>query len=194
MKILLIDNYDSFTYNLYDYVKQYGVECEVVKNDVLDFDIVGSFDGIILSPGPKTPNDAGDMMKIIAQFYKTKPILGVCLGHQAIGLTFGAKLSKAIRPMHGHTSDIRMIPHWLFEGIPNKIAVMRYHSLVLENISAPLKVLALTEEQGEVMAIAHENEMIVGVQFHPESVLTKWGKKIIDNWLNAVEKGIKNIS
>ncbi len=193
MKILLIDNYDSFTYNLFAYIRQHGVACEVVKNDALDLNIAANFDGILLSPGPKTPSDAGCTMAIIERFHKTKPILGVCLGHQAIGMTFGAKLSKAIRPMHGHTSNIKVVPHWLFNGIPNEIAVMRYHSLVLENVAAPLRVLAQTED-GEVMAIAHENELTVGIQFHPESILTSWGKKMIGNWLNAVERSSTNIS
>jgi len=187
MRILLIDNYDSFTYNLYDYVMENGVACDVVKNDALDLDIVSQFDGIILSPGPKTPADAGCTMEIIKRFYSTKPILGVCLGHQAIGLAFGAKLSKAIRPMHGHTSKIETVPHELFEGMPSEVMVMRYHSLVLGNMAAPLRVLAQTE-QGEVMAIAHENGLTVGIQFHPESILTNWGGKMIKNWLNAVGK------
>ncbi len=187
MRILLIDNYDSFTYNLYDYVMKNGVACEVVKNDALDLAIVSQFDGIILSPGPKTPTDAGCTIKLIEQFYNKKPILGVCLGHQAIGLAFGAKLSKAIRPMHGHTSKIETVVHELFEGMPSELEVMRYHSLVLESIASPLRILAQTE-QGEVMAIAHENGLTVGMQFHPESILTKWGGKMIKNWLNAVEK------
>lgn len=193
MKILLIDNYDSFTYNLYDYVKQHGVACDVVKNDALDLEIANNFDGILLSPGPKTPTDAGCTMDVIEQFHKTKPILGVCLGHQAIGMTFGATLSKAIRPMHGHTSNIKVLPHWLFDGFPSEIAVMRYHSLVLANIITPLRVLAQTEG-GEVMAIAHENELTVGIQFHPESILTSWGKKMIGNWLKAVDRSIKRTS
>ena len=170
MKILLIDNYDSFTWNLYDYVAQNNVECDVVKNDEISIEEIEAknYDGIILSPGPKTPSDAGITKEVILKFGAKMPIFGICLGHQAIGETFGAKLAKATYPMHGKTSEVfHEKTHFLFENLPSPFPAMRYHSLILEEAKAPLRVIAKTSS-GEIMALAHENNLLCGVQFHPE--------------------------
>ena len=186
-KILIIDNYDSFTYNLYDYFLQLGVECEVVRNNVLpltDFQAM-SFDGLVLSPGPKRPADAGHLMALIDHFHDKKPILGICLGHQAIGEYFGAKLVKSSVPMHGKTSQIIHTGQTIFQDVPQHIAVMRYHSLTLKNLeNTPLRLLANTND-GEIMAIGHQYLPIFGIQFHPESILTDYGLEMLDNWLSS---------
>jgi anthranilate synthase/aminodeoxychorismate synthase-like glutamine amidotransferase len=190
MKILLIDNYDSFTYNLYDYLLQNNVACDVVKNDVaIDGIEFNEYSGIVISPGPKTPKEAGITNEILKRYFDKKPILGICLGHQAIGVLFGAELGKANYPMHGKTSTIKISPHYIFEGLGNVTEVMRYHSLILKNIKSPLHVIATTNVN-EVMAIAHENNLLCGIQFHPESVLTPKGFTIISNWI----KHVKNLT
>lgn len=186
--VLLLDNYDSFTYNLYDYIVQLGQPCTVVRNDEMGVDEIAKLDfsSIVISPGPKTPREAGLTMETIERFYKTKPILGICLGHQAIGEYFGATLVKAGKPMHGKTSVISHNKHWLFNELPNTFEVMRYHSLILTNVQATsLQVLAQTEA-GEVMAIAHPDYKIAGVQFHPESILTPHGLQILRNWFQYI--------
>jgi anthranilate synthase/aminodeoxychorismate synthase-like glutamine amidotransferase len=190
MKILLIDNYDSFTYNLYDYLLQNNVACDVVKNDVaIDSIPFSDYAGIVISPGPKTPNEAGISMDVLKKHFDKMPILGICLGHQAIGILFGATLEKADKPMHGKTSIVKLTPHYLFENISNTTEVMRYHSLILKDIKSPLNVIAKTSND-EVMAIAHENKLLCGIQFHPESVLTPHGFTIISNWI----KHVKNLT
>jgi anthranilate synthase/aminodeoxychorismate synthase-like glutamine amidotransferase len=186
--VLLLDNYDSFTYNLYDYVLQLGMECRVVRNDEMRMDEMGAlnFSSAIISPGPKKPRDAGITMQFIEGFYSTKPILGICLGHQAIGEFFGAKLIKAVKPMHGKTSIITHTGHFLFDGLPNQIEVMRYHSLILTGLEkTPLKTVAATGENAP-MAIAHDELKIAGVQFHPESILTPHGLSILKNWFKHI--------
>lgn len=189
MKILLIDNYDSFTYNLYDYVVRANVQCRVVKNDAVSIAEIeaGNYNGIILSPGPKTPDDAGVTKAIIKYFYNSKPILGICLGHQAIGEIFGAQLVEADYPMHGKTSQVVFEPHYLFQNFIEPFYAMRYHSLILKEVKPPLRIIAQTNEN-EVMAVTHENELLCGVQFHPESILTENGQQIINNWLLFVKK------
>ncbi len=185
MKILLLDNYDSFTYNLYDYLLQAGTQCQVLRNDACSLDELErlDFDALVLSPGPERPADAGLMMPLIARFFDKKPILGICLGHQALGEFFGAKLVKARLPMHGKTSLIAHSGHPLFEHLPPQFAVMRYHSLLLESLEGtPLQSIAQTDE-GEIMALAHPTLPLLGVQFHPESILTEWGLQLIKNWV-----------
>lgn len=186
--VLLLDNYDSFTYNLYDYIVQLGQPCTVVRNDEMSEDEIADLDftSIVISPGPKTPKEAGITMQVIDTFHSTKPILGICLGHQAIGEYFGATLAKAPQPMHGKTSVISHTNHWLFNELPDTFDVMRYHSLILNDVErTPLQVLAHTEA-GEVMAIAHTHHQIAGVQFHPESILTPHGLQILRNWFQHI--------
>jgi anthranilate synthase/aminodeoxychorismate synthase-like glutamine amidotransferase len=183
--VLLLDNYDSFTYNLYDYLLQTGVECVVHRNDA--FTLEGfeqlDFQAIVLSPGPKHPSDAGLMLPLLRLFTGRAPILGICLGHQAIGQCFGAPLVKARVPMHGKTSVIRHTGHPLFEGIPTSFQVMRYHSLLLESLDGtPLQSIATGPEK-EIMALAHPELPLWGVQFHPESVLTEHGLQLLKNWV-----------
>ncbi len=186
--VLLIDNYDSFTYMLRDYVMQCGQDCLVVRNDEMTVAEIGEkhFDSIIISPGPKSPADAGITLDVIRTFKDTAPILGICLGHQAIGQVYGAELVAAIKPMHGKTSVIRHTAHPIFKNIPEQIEVMRYHSLILENVaSTELQVIAETST-GEIMAIAHPEKKIAGLQFHPESILSPYGLQMIKNWFEFI--------
>ncbi len=186
--VLLLDNYDSFTYILRDYILQMALECEVVRNDEMSLEEIAAlnFSSAVISPGPKTPHEAGITMKFIEHFHTSKPILGICLGHQAIGEFFGAKLKKAIKPMHGKTSVINHSNHFLFKNLPDEFEVMRYHSLILDELDkTELQVIALTNEN-EVMAISHPEFKLVGVQFHPESVLTPCGLQIMKNWVAEI--------
>lgn len=188
MKTLLIDNYDSFTYMLKDYVEQCGVTCEVIRNDVPDLvEKVSQYDALVLSPGPKTPNDAGLMNEVIANWHLHKPMLGICLGHQAIGQYFGADLQHAIEPKHGKMDKIKHIQHPLFKGIPVQFNVTRYHSLILTKVESPLQQIAKSS-QGECMALAHNTLPLFGVQFHPESCLTDFGLTIIKNYIELVKQ------
>ena len=193
MKVLLLDNYDSFTYNLYDYLLQTGVECDVYRNDALSLEGFESLDfqAIVLSPGPKRPADAGLMLPLIARSYQKVPILGICLGHQALGETFGARVVKARLPMHGKTSVIQHREHPLFEGIPEFFEVMRYHSLVLESLEGtPLRSIAQSAT-GEIMALEHTALPLLGVQFHPESILTAYGLQLLKNWVKITAKHLE---
>ena len=170
---------------LRDYLAQCGEECKVVRNDELSIEAIEQldFDKIVLSPGPRSPAEAGITLALINRYYPSKPILGICLGHQAIGQFFGASLVKAPNPMHGMTSTIYHNGHPIFAGLPEEITVMRYHSLILTNIDcSPLQVIATTAS-GEIMAVAHPTLPIIGLQFHPESILTEQGLKMIKNWL-----------
>jgi anthranilate synthase/aminodeoxychorismate synthase-like glutamine amidotransferase len=194
MKVLLLDNYDSFTYNLYDYLLQTGVECVVYRNDALslaDFKQL-DFQAMVLSPGPKRPADAGLMMPLIQQFRKRIPILGICLGHQALGESFGAQVVKARVPMHGKTSVIQHQEHPLFEGIPEYFEVMRYHSLLIESLTdTPLRSIAHSAEN-EIMALEHIALPLLGLQFHPESVLTEFGLQLLKNWVKITKNHLKS--
>lgn len=188
--LLLLDNFDSFTYNLADYLAQAGAECRVVRNDVpLSAITQHTYQAIVLSPGPATPEKAGCMMEVIAHYYQKIPILGICLGHQALGTFFGATLTTAARPMHGKISAMHCQPDALFNNIPVITSVVRYHSLVLKNISLPLETIALTSDN-EVMAIRHSSLPIRGLQFHPEAFLTGCGLQMIKNWLTFIEPTI----
>ncbi len=187
-KVLLIDNYDSFTYNLYDYFLQLEADCTVVRNDEWSKDELASFemDGLVLSPGPKKPSDAGLLQWMIEYFHNKKPILGICLGHQGIGEFFGAKLIKAKLPIHGKTSIIEHDGSSFYKDIPNSLEVMRYHSLILESLEGtPLQTTAATSSR-EIMSFQHETLPIYGVQFHPESILTQYGLKMLNNWLDSL--------
>ncbi len=184
MKILLIDNYDSFTFMLKDYIEQCEADTTVIRNDdkILDFDYIDNFNAIVISPGPKTPNQSGNLMSIIQSCFESKPILGICLGHQAIGEFFGAKLAKASLPRHGKVDLVTHNNHFLFNGIDTNFKATRYHSLLIENVKSPLEIIAKSDTK-EVMAIAHQSLPIFGIQFHPESCLTKCGLKLINNFV-----------
>ena len=184
-RLLLIDNYDSFTYNLYDYFLQLGTDCQVVRNDDYTLEEIQAldFDGLVLSPGPQRPEDAGLLMDILKFYAGRLPILGICLGHQAIGMLYGASLVKAPVPVHGKTASVIHQNHPLFATIPSPMQVMRYHSLIVQDLSnTDLEVIGQTENL--VMALVHRELPIVGVQFHPESILTPMGMQLLQNWLN----------
>jgi anthranilate synthase/aminodeoxychorismate synthase-like glutamine amidotransferase len=186
--ILLIDNYDSFTYNLYDYICQLGYSCTVMRNDectIAQISALENLDCIVISPGPGKPQDAGISMQIIATFHQKLPILGICLGHQAIGEYFGAELVKAKKPMHGKTSYITFNKHFLFKEILAPFQVMRYHSLIIEKLPENLITIAQTQEN-EIMAISHCSLPIVGIQFHPESILTENGLQLLANFFHHI--------
>lgn len=181
---VLIDNYDSFTYILHHYLLQLHPEVTIFRNDAISVAELATLspERIIISPGPQTPYEAGITLDVIRYFYKQIPILGICLGHQALGLHFGAKLSKAIKPVHGKTSKLRHVGVDLFEGVDPGIAVMRYHSLVVKNWEdTGLIPLAFTEED-ELMAFRHNIYPCTGMQFHPESILTEHGITLLYNW------------
>lgn len=193
MKLLLVDNYDSFTYNLYHYLLQLGAGCLVMRNDefeVEDLTTLG-LDAIVLSPGPQRPAQAGRLLELIDRFYKQYPMLGICLGHQALGEYFGATLLKATQPMHGKTSEITHCGHGLFEAMTQPMQVMRYHSLSLKNLPPTLEGLAYTTK-GELMAMRHRKWPLFGLQFHPESILTINGLDLLKNWLKML-KCIKKV-
>lgn len=180
--ILLLDNFDSFTYNLQDYFAQVGVECKIYRNNADPKKIFkGSYKGVVLSPGPGRPASSGCLMEVIHYYEKTLPILGICLGHQAIGEYFGAKLKKAEVPMHGKVSQIIQRDDVILKGLPQEINVVRYHSLVLTAIPSCLEVTAHTSKR-EVMAIKHKTLPIHGLQFHPEAALTEKGLQMLHNW------------
>ena len=183
--ILLVDNYDSFTYNLYQYLCELGAKVAVHRNDEIDVSqIITKYESVVLSPGPGRPEDAGVTPAIVKDLSGALPILGVCLGHQAIGQVFGAKITRARRLMHGKTSMIRHDGTGIFAGIPNPFEATRYHSLAVDPSSVPsvLEVTA-TSEDGTIMGLRHKKHPTVGVQFHPESILTKEGKGLLKNFL-----------
>ncbi len=186
--ILLIDNYDSFVYNLARYVAELGEVPLVRRNDAVSLDEIATLapSHIIISPGPCSPAEAGISIEVIRRYGPTIPILGVCLGHQAIGATYGAEIVRARRPMHGKTSQIRHTGTSVFTGLPSPLVATRYHSLVIAPESVPDSlVVTATAEDGEIMAVAHVEYPVVGVQFHPESVLTEYGYRMLDWFLTG---------
>ena len=188
-KIVVIDNYDSFTYNLVQYVQSLGTQCDVRLNDRTTSAEVGSSgaDGILLSPGPGTPDDAGVTLEVIREQSGKIPIFGVCLGLQSIGQAFGGKVIRAPRLMHGKTSPISHDGQGIYSGVPSPFEATRYHSLVVEETSLPdcLSVTARTPE-GEIMGLRHKSLQVEGVQFHPESILTEHGLTLVQNWLASL--------
>jgi anthranilate synthase component 2 len=190
--ILMIDNYDSFTYNLVQYLGELGAEVETVRNDAVSVaDIIAlKPEGIVISPGPCTPNEAGICLEVVRALGPTFPILGVCLGHQCIGQSFGATVVRAERIMHGKTSMIYHRSQGVFAGLPQPFEATRYHSLVLDPDTIPetLSVMAWTEYNGghEIMGIRHRSLNIQGVQFHPESILTTCGHDLLNNFLQSI--------
>ena len=186
--ILLLDNYDSFVWNLARYVRELGREPLVRRSDSMTLDEIAALapSHIIISPGPCTPSEAGISVDVVQRFGPTLPILGVCLGHQAIGAAYGGRVVRAGRPMHGKTSDISHDGTGLFAGLPNPFKATRYHSLALERASLPTELLVTgTAEDGEIMAVRHRTHPVVGTQFHPESVLTGVGHRIVERFLDG---------
>lgn len=185
-RIVLIDNYDSFTFNLVQRLGELGARCHVVRNDVLDLDGLRALEPskLVVSPGPCTPDEAGISIEAIRAFANEIPILGVCLGHQALAQALGGRVVRARTPVHGKAHVISHSGSGLFEGLPDRLEVGRYHSLVVERESLPeeLEVSATTEE-GEIMALRHRTRPVFGVQFHPESILTPDGSRILSNFL-----------
>lgn len=186
--LLMIDNYDSFTYNLVQYLGELGEEVMVVRNDEITLETVQQLNpaGVVISPGPCTPDEAGVSIDLINRFSGKIPILGVCLGHQSIGQAFGGRIVRAGKIMHGKTSPVFHDEKGVFQGIPNPFVATRYHSLVIERSSIPdcLEISAWTEE-GEIMGVRHRTLPVEGVQFHPESVLSEHGHQLLDNFLHG---------
>ncbi len=190
--ILVIDNYDSFTYNLVQYLGELGAEPEVRRNDAISVEEIKRLcpSGIVISPGPGTPSDAGISVELVRELGRAIPILGVCLGHQAIGEAFGGKIVKAATLMHGKTSRVSHDGSGLFSGLPSPLTVMRYHSLVIRRDSLPdvLEIIATAvDDPTEIHAVKHRSYPVWGVQFHPESIMTQCGKELLGNFLGMAQ-------
>jgi len=184
--IVIIDNYDSFTYNLVQYIGEFDSDIQVYRNDAIDSEGIRKLnpDHLVISPGPCTPNEAGNSKDIIKALAGKIPILGVCLGHQCIGDVFGGDIVRADRIMHGKVSDIQHVDNPIFESVDSTFVATRYHSLIIKRDSCPdaLEIIAETK-QGEIMAVAHKTLPVWGFQFHPESILTESGKRLIQNFI-----------
>jgi anthranilate synthase component II len=185
--ILLLDNYDSFTFNLYQALTELGAEVVVHRNDRISVDdiarMVPQLDGIVISPGPCTPAEAGISVPLVRELAGSVPILGVCLGHQAVGAAFGATIARAPRLMHGKTSMIAHDGAGLFAGLPNPLQATRYHSLIVERMNLPRNLIVTAEADGLIMGLRHRTLPVEGVQFHPESILTPSGKDLLANFI-----------
>lgn len=188
--ILFIDNYDSFTYNLVNLLGKIEPNLKVVRNDEIPLKQIADLkpEGIVISPGPGRPEDAGISMDVIKKYGPDIPVLGICLGHQSIGQIYGGKVIRADYPVHGKTSQVKPTSHFVFTEIPSPFEATRYHSLIVERKSLPdsLKIIAETEE-GVIMGLQHKQYPITGLQFHPESILTPQGPQMLANWLNQVK-------
>ena len=186
-KILVVDNYDSFVFNLVQYLQQLGSEVVVKRSDEVNANSINEFDGVLLSPGPGTPEDAGACIEIVnAAIEKQKPLLGVCLGHQAIGAALGGKVSRAPELLHGKTSQVQHKNEGVFKDLKSPFRATRYHSLAIENPNFPNDlIITATTESGVIMGVKHKTAPIEGVQFHPESVLTEGGHRLLANWLST---------
>ncbi|MEJ5338355.1 MAG: aminodeoxychorismate/anthranilate synthase component II [Aquificaceae bacterium] len=193
MRVLVVDNYDSFTYNLVQYLQVLSADVAVRRNDEVSLQDIrrASPDAIVISPGPCTPREAGISVDLIREFYREIPILGVCLGHQSIGYAFGASIVRAKKLMHGKTSQISHTGEGIFEGLKNPFTAVRYHSLVIDRNTLPdfLKITAWSED-GEIMGIQHIAYPLFGVQFHPESVLSEEGMKLLENFLRIARERV----
>ena len=191
MKILLIDNYDSFTFTLYHYLSSLNTKVEVFRNDEITVKeiVKNKFNKIVISPGPGNPNQSGNCLRIVKKLYKKVPILGVCLGHQIIGQVFGSRIIQAKKLMHGKTSKIKSLSTGILKNLPKSFEATRYHSLIIDKktLSKDLKITALTKD-GIIMGIMHKKYNIHGVQFHPESIKTTIGIKILRNFINYKNK------
>ena len=186
MKILLIDNYDSFTYNLYHYISKFNKNVDVIRNDKINSKTIlkKKYDKLVISPGPGNPNQAGNCLKIVKEVYTKVPILGVCLGHQIIGQAFGGKIINAQNLMHGKISKIKHTNKGLFKNIKNNFEATRYHSLVVDRKKLAKNLLVTAETKNKtIMGLMHKNYNIHGFQFHPESISTKVGMKLIENFI-----------
>ena len=192
--ILLIDNFDSFTYNLYQYFGELGEQLVVKRNNEVTVEEIQQLkpEAIVISPGPGRPENAGNCIEIIQTFYDSIPILGICLGHQAIGYSFGGKITKAKNIMHGKVSQVHHSETGLFYSLPQAIQVMRYHSLVIEKgtLSEAFETLAMSLDDDEIMALKHKEYPVYGMQFHPESIGTPVGKELLSNFLHEIRKGV----
>ena len=188
MKTVIIDNYDSFTYNLAHLVKELGTEVDVLRNDKFELEELETYDKIILSPGPGIPEEAGLLLEVIRTYAGRKPILGVCLGEQAIGQAFGGKLTNLSEVFHGIQTNVKIKnKDYIFSGLPTEIPVGRYHSWVVDTEGFPEElVITAISSEGQIMALKHREYDVHGIQFHPESVLTPDGKQIVGNWLKGV--------
>jgi para-aminobenzoate synthetase component 2 len=188
-RVVVVDNYDSFTYNLVQYIESLGGDCDVRLNDRVSVEQIREARpaGVLLSPGPGNPDEAGVTLSVIEQLSGTLPIFGVCLGHQAIGQAFGGKVIRAPELMHGKTSGILHDGRTIYQGLPSPFEATRYHSLIVEEASFPavLEVTARTQK-GEIMGLRHRTLAVEGVQFHPESILTDHGLRLIENWLGSL--------
>jgi len=187
--ILLLDNYDSFTFMLQDYLEQLGPTCVTWQHDKCTVEEIRKLcpETIVLSPGPKGPEDAGITMEVIDKFHSSLPLLGICLGHQAIGSYFGGNVIQSEYPVHGKTSMVQHDGDLLFKNIPSHFQVMRYHSLIIDlPANTPLQVVASTQDSGVIMALRHRSLPIYSCQFHPESILTEYGGQLLANWMGLV--------
>jgi len=184
--ILVIDNYDSFTYNLVQYLGELGQEIVVKRNDEIDLDGIAALkpDHILISPGPCTPNEAGISLSLIDRFKGEIPIFGVCLGHQSIGQAFGGEVVRAPQLMHGKTSEMSHDGRTIFEGVPSPFTATRYHSLIVKRDTLPDCLEISAETDGEIMGLRHKEYVVEGVQFHPESIMTDHGRTLLQNFLN----------
>ena len=195
MRLLMIDNYDSFTYNLYQYLGEMGAEVDVIRNDAetLESLLARDPDGVVISPGPGIPEEAGVSVEVVERFAaRGTPVFGVCLGHQSIGLAYGGRIVRARSIMHGKTSLMHHEGQGVFEGLPAPFEATRYHSLVIEPDSCPeiLEITARTED-GEIMGVRHRELPVEGVQFHPESILTEVGKQLLGNFIRTCTGGAR---
>ncbi|SMD44077.1 anthranilate synthase component 2 [Aquiflexum balticum DSM 16537] len=188
MKILVVDNYDSFTYNLVYIIRQlgYGTQMDIFRNDKIPLEDVAKFDKILLSPGPGIPSEAGIMPELLKTYAASKDILGICLGHQAIGEAFGGDLINLSEVVHGLASEVKIEADLLFHGLPETFKIGRYHSWVINegNLSSDLEIIARTPD-GQIMGVRHKKYKVRGLQFHPESVLTEHGVEMMRNWLES---------